>query len=61
LFHFKTHVLKVSYLEASSVYIIEIIYPEDTCPLEDVHVKRNPYSVCARRNIRKSWGVSKDL
>jgi len=61
LFHFKTYALKVSYLEAASVCTIEIIYPEDPCPLEDAHVKRNPYSVCARRNIHKSRGVPKDL
>ena len=61
LFHFKTYVLKESYLKAASIYIIEIIYPEDPCPMEDAHVKRNPYSVCAKRNIRKSRGVSTDL
>jgi hypothetical protein len=33
-------VLKESYTKAASVYVIEIIYPEDPCPMEDAHVKK---------------------
>jgi len=53
LFHCKTHVLKESYLKTASVCIIGIIYPEDPCPMEDLHVKRNPYSVCAKGTFEK--------
>ena len=61
MFHFKTYVPKESYHKTASFYIAEIICTEDPRPMEYVHVKRNPYIVCARRNIRKSRGVSTDL